>query len=244
MKEFKAILEQFDSKRNVLKYKGLWNESVVADCFYPCAKEILLGGYFLIDNKYVIDLGSIELYYHEEEEEIKDYIMYHTNEHPSKSRVFTIEGGYPYFEFGSFNLHQSGIDVTFENKDKKYRASFLIRSYRVLKKGESLNDSQEPYDFCSTHLFDDMFYGGISEQNISRITWVSYDKGGQIIRCPRMNVAEYYINGENKIVKSVSTITDEDYQRNKDRYIKVNGVYYKQDMRPWQFKRENIFEKK
>ena len=72
MKEFKAILEQFDSKRNVLKYKGLWNESVVADCFYPCAKEILLGGYFLIDNKYVIDLGSIELYYHEEEEEITE----------------------------------------------------------------------------------------------------------------------------------------------------------------------------
>lgn len=89
-----------------------------------------------------------------------------------------------------------------------------------------------------------MFYGGISEQSLSRITWVSYDKGGNIIRCPRMNVAEYCINGENKIVKSVSTITDEDYQRNKDRYIKVNGVYYKQDMRQWQFKRENIVEKK
>ena len=144
MKGLIEKLEQFDSKRNELQNDGLWNENVVADCFHPCAKEILLGGYFLIDKKYIIDLGSIELYYHEEEGEIKDYIMYHTNDHPSKSRVFNLEGGYPYFEFGSFNLHQSGIDVTFENEDQKYRASFLIRSYRVLKNGESLKDSQEP----------------------------------------------------------------------------------------------------
>ncbi|MCR4614443.1 MAG: hypothetical protein K5778_10680 [Bacteroidaceae bacterium] len=243
MKDLKAILEQFDSKRNELKNDELWNESVVADCFHSCAKEILLGGYFLIDKKYIIDLGSIELYYHEEEGEIKDYIMYHTNEHPSKSRVFNIEGGYPYFEFGSFNLHQSGIDVTFENEEEKYRASFLIRSYRVLKNGESPKDSQKPYDICSTHLFDDMFYGGISEQNISRIKWVSYNKGGRIVRCPRRNVAEYCINGQNKIVKAVSTITDEEYKVNTSRYIKVNGVYYKQDKRSWQFKRENIVEK-
>lgn len=243
MKDLIANLEQFDSKRNELKKEGLWNESVVADCFQPCAKEILLGGYFLIDNKYMIDLGSIELYYHEEVGGIKDYIMYHTNEHPSKSRVYNIEGGYPYFEFGSFNLHQSGVDVTFENEDKKYRASFLIRSYRVLKKGESPKDSLEPYDNCSTHLFDDMFYGGISEQNISRIKWVSCDKGGRIIRCPRRNVAEFFLNELNKIVKVEAMITDEEYQRNRDKYIKDNGKYYKQDMRRWLFMRENIVEK-
>ncbi len=237
-----SILKKFEDNRANRNYSQ-WNFEAVADCFAPCAEEILLGGYFLVNDNIIIDIGALELYYHEEEGEIKDYIMYHTNEHPSRSKIFVLEGGVPYFEFGSFNFHQSGIDVTFENSDKKYRASFLIRSYRVLKKGDDLKDCQDIFDACSTHLFDDMFYKGISLGFGSSITWINYNKGGSIISCPRRNVAEYYFNEQHKIVKAIAKISEEEYQKNKSRYIKINGKYFKQDMRRWQFKRENIIEK-
>jgi hypothetical protein len=242
MKALFEILKQFDLKRDEIKKKE-WDSNDIAECFFPCAKNVLLNGYFLINEKYIIDLGAIELYYHEEEGNIKDHIMYHTNEHTSKSRVFDLEGGFPYFKFGSLNLHQSGVDVTFENPQKRYRASFLIRAYRVLKKEEDLNNCQELYDGCSTHLFDDMFYDGVLSGDSSKIKWIKCNKIGNVIKCPRKNVAEYYIDDHKKIVKVIANINDKEYQTNKDRYLKVNGKYFKQDMRAWQFKIEGIKEK-
>lgn len=42
----------------------------------------------------------------------------------------------PYFPVvGTFYPHESGVDVTFENKDEQYRASFLIRAYKYEKNG-------------------------------------------------------------------------------------------------------------
>jgi hypothetical protein len=133
MEELIKILESFEEKRNQ-KIGDTWDADAVKQCFMPCAEKILCKGYFLINGNYIIDIGAIELYYHEEKGNIKDYIMYHTNAHPYKSRMSEFAKGYPYFKPGSFNLHQSGLDVTFENPDinKKYRASFLIRSYRLL----------------------------------------------------------------------------------------------------------------
>ena len=162
------ILEKFDENReNRVKGEDWSSKTIeekhkaIAEWFRPCAEKILCNGYFLVNGEYIIDLGAIELYYHEEEDGgIKDYIMYHTNAHSSKSKVYKLNNNsFPYFKFGSFNLHQSGVDVTFENEEKKYRASFLIRSYRLLRKGEErkLNDLTIPFDKCSTHIFNDMF---------------------------------------------------------------------------------------
>jgi hypothetical protein len=163
MEKLIEILNEFDKRKD--EWKGEWNVEAIAKCFEPCAKEILCNGYFLVNNEYIIDLGAIELYYHEENGTIKDHIMYHTNEHLPKNykEVIKYKGGYPYFKLGSFNLHTSGVDVTFENQNKKYRASFLIRSYRVLKKEneEDVKSLVMPFDACSTHIFDDMFYSGI-----------------------------------------------------------------------------------
>ena len=264
MEELKSILEQFDSNREKSIYCVDWEQksdeekyNAVAEWFRPCAKEILCDGYFLINGKKIIDIGSIELYYHEEEGNIKDYIMYHTNSKGSHSLYYKEKGKYPYFKIGSFNLHQSGVDVTFENPDEKYRASFLIRSYRVLKtnNGEYPIDDITKYDNCSTHIFDDMFYEGISFNGKDKTTieWrkLKSPKNEKIKNLPRKNVAKYLSNNvKDDKIEGDLIINENDYtveinkKKNKSsyipRYIKIGKKYYKQDMRPWQFKLECI----
>ena len=196
METLNNILKQFDKNRKNAKQ---WNEDAVAECFKDCAKQILCEGYFLVNGKYIIDLGAIELYYHEEEGNIKDYIMYHINDNKkNKTKIRENDGGLPYFKFGSFNLHQSGIDVTFEKEEKRYRASFLIRSYRVLKTDDGLypeNDNTK-YDPHSTHIFDDMFYSGYGN---TEIVWIPTDrKKGKVEQYPRVHVAEYRKDNEGK----------------------------------------------
>lgn len=245
MKALIKILEEFDVERTKKRNEGVWNEDAVAECFKSCAKKILCNGYFLINGEYIIDLGAIELYYHEEEEGgIKDYIMYHSNAHPSKSKVYKLNNSYPYFKFGSFNLHQSGVDVTFENEEKKYRASFLIRSYRVLKTEDGLypeNDNTE-YDTHSTHIFDDMFYSGYGN---TEIVWIPTDKKNRKFELDdpieRTNVAYYEKPDikDNKIYGSNDPndiITENDYNLDNKKYIKIKDKFYKRDMRKWQFK--------
>lgn len=91
MEKLIKILNEFDERRDDF-IKGDWNENTVAECFYDCAKKILCNGYFLVNNEYIIDLGAIELYYHEEKiNGIKDYKMYHTNEQLPESFKKRIE---------------------------------------------------------------------------------------------------------------------------------------------------------
>lgn len=266
MEKLKSILEQFGSNREKSIHCVDWEQkndeekyNAIAEWFRPCAKQILCNGYFLINGRYIIDLGCIELYYHEEDGLINDYIMYHSNAHSSKSEL--CKKGYPYFKVGSFNLHQSGVDITFENndnKDDKYRASFLIRSYRVFKtnNGEYPIGDKTKYDNCSTHIFDDMFCEGISfdTKNRTTIEWkeLKTPKNEKIKNLPRKNVAKYLSNNvkDDKIEGDGRLINENDYtmeinkKKNKSsyipRYIKIGKKYYKQDMRPWQFKLECI----
>ena len=202
-------LRLFDKNRtNSINSGKVWDVAEVGICFFPCAEEFLCKGYFLINDEYILDLGSIELYYHEEYDGgLKDSKMYHTNENMPKSYLNRIDKyfpeqltllyrsisenrGYPYFKIGSINLHQSGVDVTFENETKRYRASFLIRSYRVMKK-ECLNYDCVLYDPCSSHLYDDMYNMGLlSLGNVNTIQWVEYPKGGKVIQRPRRNLDE------------------------------------------------------
>ena len=202
-------LKEFDKNRTkALNSERVWNEIEVGECFLPCAEEFLCNGYFLINDEFILDLGSIELYYHEEYEGgLKDHVMYHTNERLPKSHLAKIKkytpdnlpvfyrtindnSGYPYFKMGSVNLHQSGVDITFENEKKGYRASFLIRSYRMLKKEDLFNDNIL-YDPYSSHLYDDMYNAGLlSFGNNNSIEWIEYNKGGKVVQCPRRNLDE------------------------------------------------------
>ncbi|MBO7496202.1 MAG: hypothetical protein J6T98_06580 [Salinivirgaceae bacterium] len=249
MKKMIKILEGFDKRRND-RNKEEWEKKSLAEkyeeiaqWFRPCAEQILCNGYFLVNGEYIIDLGAIELYYHEEEGEIKDYIMYHINDR-TNSKIKQFEGGLPYFEFGSFNFHLSGIDITFENPKEKYRASFLIRSYRVLKTENGLypDDAKTKYDTHPTHIFDDMFYVGVLG---TEIVWIPTDKKNCALDTEpltRINVAVC----EEPDVKSEAKIMEEDYLKDPNKYIKVkvNEKYYKQDMRPWRFQLKDIEEEK
>lgn len=269
MEELIKILEKFDTIRDFCKsnINKKWDEDVVAECFKPCAKEILCNGYFLVNGKYIIDLGCIELYYNEEgdgKNRIKDPIMYHTNDKNPYSIHYKKIGKYPYFKFGSFNLHQSGVDVTFENPDKEYRASFLIRSYRVIEKRENetlenvkskLNNLSEPkFDPHSTHIFDDMFPNGIifGDDKDVKIEWIPCVKDGEIEPCKRINVVEYEMkedNGVKKYIKKGIEKYDSLSDANKCDY-KYKGkennrtCYYKEESRNWGFKRIGIIEHK
>ena len=209
MKKLIDILKQFDDERTKFLQSGEnWDDDAVASCFYHCAEQILCNGYFLVNDEYIIDLGSIELYYHEENGPIKDLKMYHRNgQIPSNyEKRFTKYSSrlpiyyrniadnnrtFPYFQIGSFNLHQSGVDVTFENgeENKQYRASFLIRSYRMIKKDE-IGNNDIVYDPCSSHLYDDMYYAGLLfPSDRGSIKWIEYNKGGEIEQLVRKNIS-------------------------------------------------------
>ena len=89
------------------------------------AKHFLYGGYINVRDQYHIYIRTVEFYYHEEKGDIKDLIMYHRNDN-------FVQGEIPYFTQLSFNSHDTGVDITFENEEKNIRASVLIRAYEVL----------------------------------------------------------------------------------------------------------------
>ena len=198
-------------------------EDELLAAFKQLAPYLLYGGYFLVDGKKEIYLDDIEFYYHEEREGgIKDPIMYHTNDHEGKE--------VPYFEVGRLNLHISGIDVTFENPNEQYRASFLIRGFHVK---QSTQEDVQPYDPHSTHIYDEMLYMGLPLGKPIEIEWVenripgydTYEPKGE----PRQNVAKYKYNKEKgkyeKIVKA---------------YSKSGKPIFEPCTRPWRFKKSDL----
>lgn len=212
----KEILSSFNG--------GNSSESIINEEFARIAKHLLYGGHFRVMNSKNIYLEEIEFYYHEESGSIKDPIMYHTNDHEGKSL--------PYFKLGRFNMHTSGVDVTFENEEKKFRASFLIRAYSV---------DNAPKETRSTYIYDDMFDMGIPFDEAIEIEWVedvmSDDIKKQLIKGTwRWNVPEYkkdvngcYAKDENGKYKKEETteISDNTFAYGKKRYVKCH--------KPWRF---------
>jgi len=189
METLKTILKDFDVNRSKeLNKSGEdhfpnndTSNSLIASCFQPIADEILFHGHFLvkciIDGKvceYGIRVDALELYYSEEVYGgYVDKIMYHiTDRVPYYLRESGLEK-YPYYEFGSFNLHQSGVDVTFENPDKKYRASFLIRKISIVGADGVIIRNSEKTDEYSTHIFDYLFPNGYLCKTDSSIHWIT-----------------------------------------------------------------------
>lgn len=129
MEQLLKILNTFKDKRSDYLQTHTWatmpeddRANAVAEWAEPVAKNIINDGYFQIGNHYCIRVDILELYYNEEDENgLKDPIMYHTNDriprHVKNSGIHNL----PYFDVGSFNLHISGIDITFENSTEHYR---------------------------------------------------------------------------------------------------------------------------
>lgn len=128
--------------------------------FKEIATRVLFGGHFEINDMTEIFPTDIEFYYFNENPnapvELNDSRMYHKGKNLD------------YFPIFSFYPNESGVDVTFEHEDKKFRASFLIRSYRY----KYCNPDTEGLVTNPRYLWEDMFgYHSIGENGIS-IKWV------------------------------------------------------------------------
>ena len=178
--------------------------------FMRLAEVFLYGGYISVSDykkeRYKIFIRTVEFYCHYEGEEKdlpRDPIVYHRN-----GRY--VEGEVPYFPLMSFHAHASGIDITFENKDRHLRSSALIRAYEVYdvirktylhydrekKLFVSCNDSKDRVNKQSTYLYD--FLNGFGGDNIE---WkdTSIPKQHQELRPDkRQNVYNYKYDWDKK----------------------------------------------
>ena len=198
-----SILKQFEEQWDIHHdqfpegERRLQFAEAIAMCFEPCAEKILAGHFRVINQEgdepaiRIIQPTAIELYYHEEGKgRFKDPIMYHTNDRKvwTKENYFNDRGieGLPYYPIGSLNPHTSGIDITFENAKKRYRASFLIREYKVTYEGGKTVPVVN-----STEIYDDLLLNGITLDKADWIEWHDGTKKVDVVRSWRRNVPKY-----------------------------------------------------
>lgn len=164
------------------------------------AETFLFGGYINVRNQYHIYLRVVEFYYHEEDGTEKDPIMYHRNN-------YHVEGEIPYFKSLSFNSHDTGVDITFENKDKHIRASVLIRAYDIwdcnkkcwlVWNKDPKKQQFQPYNeglpkYNTQSMYVKKFLNGFASSGKADITWVSvdYDKTQIPKNIKRQGIYEY-----------------------------------------------------
>ena len=140
------------------------NDNKVPESFKNIAQCILSGRFEVREGNVPIRKvypTCVEIYYHEEsneEDAIKDYIVYHRNNRNKINKTPDT------FSPGSFNTHQSGIDITFEHQDSNgtiVRASALIRGFKIkddrYKENCPLFVKVEAVDNRSTYLYEALF---------------------------------------------------------------------------------------
>ncbi len=222
-----------DYIKKLEEFKGATNgnEDSLNEQFEDLANYFLTKGHFLVNGERKIYICDVEFYYHEEEGSIKDWIMYHRNNHPNNK---TKELGY--LDIGQFNSHASGIDITFENEKKKYRAGMLIRGFKIV------NTNPEPdkplfdyshegkYDTRSTYFYDALLNCGNIADGFT-VNWVKEDRC-----CKREENARFRKNVPEYKYENIKATEIKDG----DKYFKVSKTIYKQCMRPWRYKLETI----
>ena len=220
---FQGVTEIKDEKEKL---------SNLSSQFEAIAKDVLLGGCFEINGVRRIYPLEIEFYYHEEGENgLKDPVMYHTADHEGKML--------DYYPLGSLNCHISGMDVTFENQEKQYRASFLIRKYRVCEYESGEWVEKKEFEKLSTYIYEDMFMNIPLSDGIT-VKWISGETVNptkEIVRKQRINVAEYKRDNDGKFTKV--EITKEEYDKLSDveqqEYFSYSGKKLKKCKREWNY---------
>jgi hypothetical protein len=198
-KTLKEALENFQGANG--------SEDNLKDEFKKLAEQFFFGGYLLVNDKKIY-LTDIEFYYHEDKDGgIKDYIMYRKDEKD-------------YFTLGSLYAHLSGIDFTFENKENKYKASVLIRGYKI----EGKQEDRPTYLY--NYLLDNF---SLFEEGL-RIKWQDEHTAINDIPKPivRVNVPQF------KNSKEKMPLTGDENDNDKTKNKK-----YIQCQRRWRYKIEN-----
>ena len=223
LETFQGVTEIKDKKEKL---------SSLSSQFEAIAKDIIHGGCFEINGVRRIYPLEIEFYYHEEGENgLKDPVMYHTDDHEGKQL--------DYYPLGSINCHLSGIDVTFENEEKQYRASFLVREYRVCEYEFGEWVEKKVREQRPTYLYEDMFMN-IPVFDCIDVKWVNVapiNPAEDIFSKPRINVAEYERDNEGKF-KKVEISEDEYNKLLKDEkidYFSYSGKKLKRCKRMWNY---------
>lgn len=191
------------------------------------ATVFLYGGYINVRDQYHIYLRIVEFYYHEEEGDVKDPIMYHRNN-------YTVAGEIPYFKNLSFNSHDTGVDITFENEQKKIRASVLIRAYEVLdvknKKWLFWNTEKQQFQaykegckllYNTQSMYVKKFLNGFATESKPDIYWVNMPYMEKIIDADISPIKRQgvYISSSMELYKPDKTKRDErlwGFRREKD----------------------------
>ncbi len=190
------------------------NETNLTEQFSHLVKYFLYSGYLLINSKTKVYLRDIEFYYHEEIGSVKDPIMYHRNTKRNKD--------VKYFPLGLLNAHESGIDITFENEKKQYRASILIRGFNIIEEEATL---PVEYNRHSTHIYEALFMQASLLEGI-HIEWIHEPvtpyQNDRIETAVRVNVCKFDENGYKKAYKEGSGSPTENNK-------------YTQDERQWRF---------
>lgn len=96
----------------------------LTEAFAELAPYFLSEGYIKVREDYRVYPTTVEFYFHAETGVVKDPIVYHRNNK-------YVDGDIPYFPLMTLHAHDSGYDITFENPEKEYRASALIRAYQI-----------------------------------------------------------------------------------------------------------------
>ena len=215
-KLIEQLLEFQDSRRN----KGVGLEKL----FEKLAKYLLYGGHFHCSERYDLYITSVEFYYHEEigdnDKRIVDPIMYHRN---VKDKPVV-----PYLNVGTLYPHWSGVDITFEDDILQYRASSLIRSYRIVQlKPERLELKESD---LSTYVYDYLFDGLSVDKKETAINWID-DK----VILSNCKVNAYKRKNVNLFKYNYEKTEDEPSSKHDNEFIKIKN---KQDSRRWRFVRE------
>ena len=215
-KLIEQLLEFQDSRRN----KGVGLEKL----FEKLAKYLLYGGHFHCSERYDLYITSVEFYYHEEigdnDKRIVDPIMYHRN---VKDKPVV-----PYLNVGTLYPHWSGVDITFEDDILQYRASALIRSYRIVQlKPERLELKESG---LSTYVYDYLFDGLSVDKKETAINWID-DK----VILSNCKVNAYKRKNVNLFKYNYEKTEDEPSSKHDNEFIKIKN---KQDSRRWRFVRE------
>lgn len=215
-KLIEQLLEFQDSRRN----KGVGLEKL----FEKLAKYLLYGGHFHCSERYDLYITSVEFYYHEEmgdnDKRIVDPIMYHRN---VKDKPVV-----PYLNVGTLYPHWSGVDITFEDDILQYRASALIRSYRIVQLKPERLDLKE--SDLSTYVYDYLFDGLSVDKKETAINWID-DK----VILSNCKVNAYKRKNVNLFKYNYEKTEDEPSSKHDNEFIKIKN---KQDSRRWRFVRE------
>lgn len=250
---FKKALEAFSNS----------DSQSVEDRFMNIAKEIILGGHFEVTYRdsegdihtkyvYVVD---VEGYYFDEKniyDETNDWIVYHRTHYSSSKEPQKPD----YLPIGSLNLHDSGIDITFENKTKNYRASMLLRSFQVYDKIPT-ERCEKDVDERSTYMYDALFpfnkpIGCDDSYTWNyKIVWMQTDQPDEEVKnriktTVRKNVAKYqWVDGKkaNKGETKFKEPQKVPFEEGKHELKTENGNYAQDEKKKWRFFDENFMSK-